>query len=86
MKNYLFLFALLSVSAIQAKDIRCVCNDNTMKRPQCGICGMEAGRMLLSGDGYGIDCMCSNGLKLKTVSCPLVCQEHEGWSGNFLVR
>lgn len=84
MKKVLLLFALIGAAAAEAKDIRCVCNDRTVQRPECGICGTEAGRMDLTDDG--VDCMCSNNLKLKSISCPVVCENNGGWSGDFLVR
>ncbi len=84
MIRYYFLFALLSLGSIEAKDIRCVCNDHSVVRPECGICGIDSGTMALTDDG--VDCICSNQLKLKSISCALVCKDNQGWSGNFLVR
>jgi hypothetical protein len=72
MKNYLFLFALLFVRVIQAKDIRYICNDHTIRTLKCDICDMHVGTMLLSYDGYRIDCICCHRLKRKTIACPLV--------------
>ncbi len=84
MKRYFLLFALVYMGLSEAKDIRCLCNDRTSIRPDCGICGSEAGRMDLTDEG--VDCMCSNELKLKSISCPVVCEKNGGWSGDFLVR
>ncbi len=84
MKKYFLFFALLFAGAVEAKDIRCVCNDRTHVRPECGICGIEAGTMALTDDG--VECICSNKLKLKNISCPVVCEKNGGWSGDFLVR
>lgn len=67
---------------IVAKDIRCVCNDRSVIRPDCGICGVESGTMALTDDG--VECLCANQLKLKDISCAAVCKDHEGWTGKFI--
>jgi hypothetical protein len=84
MKYLLLGMFLLAGGLVEAKDVRCVCNDHTVKRPDCGICGTDAGTMLLTEDG--VECICSNQLKLKTISCRSVCLKNEGWSGDLLVR
>lgn len=81
MKKYLLVLALFAVGGIQAKRLKCVCNDNTAIEPDCGICGSTAGTMERTKDG--VACICQNRLKLKDVSCPEVCRLSGGWSGRL---
>jgi len=89
MKLYacLFLGLLLGGAPIVGKDIRCVCNDRSSVRPNCGICGgVEAGSMELLEDGTGVACICPNRILLKNVSCLQECTDKGGWSGDIFVR
>ena len=81
MKKLSVVLLLLSVGAIEAEKIRCVCNDKTIQLPSCGICGVELGHMEKADKG--VACICENGLKLEEIPCAEVCKLNGGWSGNY---
>ncbi len=82
MYKYFLLTILLAGASVQAKrGIKCVCNDKAEVMPDCGICGVTAGTM--DKTDTGVRCMCDNKIKLKDISCPDVCKDKGGWSGEF---
>ncbi len=83
MKKTLLLLVVLSVGAIEASKLRCVCNDSSIIMPECGICGVELGTMKKNESETGVECICINKLKLKEIPCAEVCKLHRGWSGKM---
>ena len=79
-KIFLVLIAL-SFGAVEAKKLRCVCNDKTVIMPECGYCGVELGTMEKTRSG--VACICQNELKAGEISCATVCKANRGWSGKY---
>ena len=77
----IFLLLIISVGAIQAAKLRCVCNDKEVVMPECGICGVELGTM--EKTDFGVACICQNKLKAQEISCAVVCKNNRGWSGEY---
>ncbi len=81
MNKYVLILLLLAGSAVEAAKIRCLCVDKTAVFPECGICGLTSGTM--NETGSGVECICSNKLKLKNISCAETCKDNGGWTGEF---
>ncbi len=81
MNKTILLLVALSVGAIEATKLRCVCNDKTVIMPECGACGVELGTM--EKTGTGVACICENKLKASEISCADVCKNNRGWSGEY---
>ena len=81
MIRYILLALLVTGGAIEAKHIKCLCEDKTAVLPDCGICGTVAGTM--EQTEQGVICWCQNKLKLKEMSCAAVCEKRGGWTGEF---
>ena len=83
MKYYICLLLFMTAS-LDAERIACICNDGSKVVPDCGICGLYAGKMEKTGDG--VDCISQDypsRIKLKSLSCAETCKKNGGWSGNF---
>lgn len=86
MKLHKFIILFLSLSQLSSElyatnEVRCICNDRTIKTPQCGICGQQLGSM--EKTQTGAECICANKLKTQEISCNTTCAKNNGWSGRF---
>ncbi|MBA3953990.1 hypothetical protein H0X48_01550 [Candidatus Dependentiae bacterium] len=77
----LIFMSKLSVQLYATNEVRCVCNDHTVKTPECGICGQQLGSMERTQDGAA--CICANKLKNQEITCNTTCAKNNGWSGRF---
>ena len=64
MNKALLLLAVLSIGALEAVRLSCVCNDGSIIMPKCGICGVRSGTMKKNESETGVECICQNKLKL----------------------
>ena len=85
MKRYHLLsmlsMMLFAVIAVNAKEVKCVCNDTSSVLLDCGICGLYAGSLEKTDDG--VKCFCEGNIFFKEITCPEVCKKKGGWTGKM---